>query len=808
MRSQDLTDNRMHTDASALPEIKGTNARKDRLQPVVRFIQKAELFASKGLSYHHTYARWRIRRLASRWGSNALLSTGLELATKLRLEMPELAKVRAAYAEKNEQAVKLAIQTHFRARSTPQFAFELAEIEQIVALVDQIDGVNKDKTIRNADEICQNTFTFRKAPPVHFEGLVNWQHCPDGNTDWTWDLNRHAYFESLGRAYWYTGDEKYALKFSTLLKEWLASNPASVVQPSWSSVFEVAFRINTWIWALHFFQHSPSLDADTHAALLAGLWMHGHFLDTHLELHAQNNHLLLEAKALAMVGLLFPEFESAAQWRERGLALFCQELRDQVCEDGVHGERAALYHRIITSELLELLVIADNNGIALPPETYQTLRKMVQFELWITKPDGQVSLVGDSALEDVHLRFSGVSGGTAFTKAHHLKAMVPDLSEKELWLLGAKRANHYLDATSKPVEIGSRAFLEGGYFAMRSGSGQESRYALFDCGPFGYKLDSTHGHADALNLELYAHGQTWLVDPGVYSTHLGWNWRRFFRGTRSHNTVVVDEQDQSLLLDGRRVYHPAETTLHQWVSNDLFDFVAGSHNGYERLSAPISHRRQIFFVKSEYWVVIDQLTGVGEHCFDLYFHLMPGLKVQCDVHSRAVHVENNQGASLDIIAVNDTESSIEMIEGALDPVQGWVSLYSGEKRPAPALRYRRTGAAPTYFCTVLYPHSAPSKPGARATIKANQVVLATKPSISEQPGQLALTIEMDETLDHLVIAPGTAGIAKLFAGFETDAELLYMRQQKENHRLLALEMHNGTKLCYQFQPLSMGVNRL
>jgi hypothetical protein len=69
----------------------------------------------------------------------------------------------------------------------------------------------------------------------------------------------------------------------------------------------------------------------------------------------------------------------------------------------------------------------------------------------------------------------------------------------------------------------------------------------------------------------------------------------------------------------------------------------------------------------------------------------------------------------------------------------------------------------------------------------------------------AWAIDTGHSLDYVVIAPGTAGVSKLFAGYETDAELLFLRQQKESGHVIALEMHNGSRFCYQFQPLA--VNR-
>ena len=744
---------------------------------LVRLRQKAELFAAKGVAYHNIYARWRFRRLASRWQRQEDVQ-GSDLAPKLALDLSSMERVRAAYAQANTAAANVALQAHFRTRALPRFFFAPTDVQALAEVVQRVDAAGKALTVATANQLCRNIFAFRNTPPVEFAATIDWQHAPHGNTDWRWDLNRHAYFETLGRAYLYTGNEQYAAKFCELLHDWLKNNPPSVDHPNWESVFEVAFRINTWIWALHLFQHSPTLDAQSFAALLAGLWAHGHFLDTHLELHAQNNHLLLEAKSLAMLGLLFPEFKEAAQWRERGLRIFCTELAAQVCSDGVHGERASLYHRIISGEVLELVTLAANNNVPLPPEIPQILGKMVEFERAITKPDGKVSLVGDSALEDVHLRFSGANGGAVFLQAMHLTAHAPALSERDVWLLGNDRVQQALAAPRQPVAMASRAFAEGGYFTLRSGEGENAFYALFDCGPFGYERDATHGHADALNIELYAHGQTWIVDPGVYSTHLGWAWRRFFRGTHSHNTVVVDDQDQSRLLDGRRVYHPAKAMHKLWRSNATFDFVAGSHDGYERLAAPITHHRQLLFVKGGYWVVVDDLVGSGEHTFDLYFHLMPGLQVELHPTARAVHATNEQGASLRIVPVEDSLSSVALFEGATNPIQGWVGLYSGEKCPAPALRYRRIMSAPARFCTVLYPQAANAL---SQHIHVEQLDVTTTPAGTNAPDArpfLALRIDTGECVDDVLLAPGSAGIRKRFGDYEGEGEVVVMRRHK------------------------------
>ena len=51
-----------------------------------------------------------------------------------------------------------------------------------------------------------------------------------------------------------------------------------------------------------------------------------------------------------------------------------------------------------------------------------------------------------------------------------------------------------------------------------------------------------HGHADALSITVNSDGRPLLIDPGACE-YVGPE-RDIFRGTRSHNTLMVDNADQ------------------------------------------------------------------------------------------------------------------------------------------------------------------------------------------------------------------------------------------------------------------------
>ncbi|HLF25780.1 MAG TPA: alginate lyase family protein [Anaerolineae bacterium] len=758
---------------------------KPNSEKLADYGRMARLFAARGPAYYYLYGRWRLLNWRQRMSTGAFNPDDTALLQALDSTIPALHHVKAAAWAGRRHTALAGLADYFRSRTEPRFFFNYEDKPALLAL---IPDDQRAATLRAADEVCRNLFTFRGVGPIQFDAYIDWTFCPNGNIDWTWDLNRHAYFEALGRAYWYTGDERYAEKFRQLVVDWLARNPIGIDRPGWRSPFEVAFRSTMWTWAFHYFRSSPVFDDKTCRLFLKSLLAHGRYLDRNLELHVPNNHLLLEAKALAWLGLLFPEFKEAKRWRRRGLNLLYREVRAQVGPDGVHGEQSTHYQRVIAGELLELLVLLENHRQPLAADIIAAFSRMVEFELWVTKPNGQAPLLSDAALTDTHLRFSAASAGPVFLGRDDLRANAPPLDAAGIWLLGAQRINLPPLRPLRSRPLGSRAFPAGGYFVMRTGGDAEAAYLVFDCGPFGYAPVPGHGHADALSFELHAGGQTLLADPGIYSASLGREWRNFFRGSRAHNTVVVDDQDQSLLLDTRRVYRPASATLHAWRVDDRYDFVDGSHDGYLRLPEPITHRRQIFFAKPEYWIMIDELTGHGRHTFDLYFHLLPDAEPCLYADSQAVWIGNGHQPGLGIVPLATADLQAEIITGATEPIQGWMSFDSGEKQPAPALRYRWVGQAPVQFCTVLYPY--PAGGHAPVTVSPLNVRVDGQPAAGES-WLTRMCIETGLHRDVLVIDRGQAASRKSFEGYETSARMVYLRYRKGDDRPLIAIAHGS-----------------
>jgi hypothetical protein len=146
----------------------------------------------------------------------------------------------------------------------------------------------------------------------------------------------------------------------------------------------------------------------------------------------------------------------------------------------------------------------------------------------------------------------------------------------------------------------------------------------------------------------------------------------------------------------------AESTLHAWSSTERFDYVDGSHNGFERLSDPVTHRRRIVFVKPWFWLVVDALTAGARHQYDQYWHLGPEANVDQDQDLSVVALYDNQAGIL-IKPILTDGMSVQQHRASTDPIQGWVSYDYAVKVAAPTVQYSKTAKQSTTLATLLVP---------------------------------------------------------------------------------------------------------
>ena len=223
----------------------------------------------------------------------------------------------------------------------------------------------------------------------------------------------------------------------------------------------------------------------------------------------------------------------------------------------------------------------------------------------------------------------------------------------------------------------------------------------FDCGDLGIGSGG-HGHADALSLTLFSGGRELLIDPGTCIYNAAPAWRRFFRSTAAHNAVVVDGNGQCEPADTFRWKTKAAGRANQLVLLPEIECV----DGMVDLPNGCAHRRRLIYVRPEYWIVADEITGTGTHNFDFLYHFAPD--VQMNILSDESRGDIDCSASIDDAVLQlqlygSAAIRAEALCGQTDPIQGWASRSYGERRPCPVLKASARGSAPLAMLSFMIP---------------------------------------------------------------------------------------------------------
>lgn len=546
----------------------------------------------------------------------------------------------------------------------------------------------------------------KRAPRRHWSQISYLDANEVGDKKIIWELNRHQYFVTLGQAYLYTRDERYAETFIAHLTSWMDANPPKL-GINWASSLEVALRAIAWLWAFHFFNQSPSLTPAIFARALKFLYLHARHLETHLSTYfSPNTHLTGEALGLFYLGLLLPEFRRATRWRSLGWRILMEELDRQVRPDGVYFEQTSYYHRYTTDFYTHLLILARRHD--LPSEAIATkLVGLLDHLMHLTKPNGATPLIGDDdgghlvklddrAPNDFR---ATLATGAALCGRGDYKYVAGEAAAETLWLLGPQGLRAFDDLAAQEPAQSSRAFVDGGYYTLRDGWTRADNYLLIDCGPHG-SLSGGHAHADALSFEFAAGGADWLLDPGTFTYTGDARARDHHRGTAAHNTATVDGCAQSTPAGPFAWQQTAQAHAQTFVAGRLFDYFAGAHNGYERLSDPVTHQRHLAFIKADieralpaYVVVCDRFTASAHHRYALHYQFAPECRVEAQA-AAAVCARRADGQRLMMHVCGSAPVTARVTEG-------WVSRCYGQRDAAPAVVFQADGIGEQSFITCL-----------------------------------------------------------------------------------------------------------
>ncbi|HYM99420.1 MAG TPA: alginate lyase family protein, partial [Aestuariivirgaceae bacterium] len=458
--------------------------------------------------------------------------------------------------------------------------------------------------------------TGREAPLVFGKALDYRDESLVGDIKYLWEPNRHLHLVTLAQAWRLSGEQRYLDGIRCHIESWLDQCPYPM-GPNWTSSLELAIRLINWsfVWQLIGGQASP-LFSNAGGRLLRARWLesiyrHMHFVRGNFSKYSSaNNHLIGEAAGLFIAATMWPHWRESKRWARQAGSILEREILLQNCADGVNREQAISYQQFVLDFLLMAALAGRANGHDFSERYWKRIEAMMEFLASIMDARGNVPMIGDADDGFVvgmsqEQRFcpyrSLLATGTVLFRRGEFKVKAGWLDDKTRWLLGPDAETVFKTVTIDEVVLPiRRAFPEGGYHILGSDFETDREIRLVvDSGPLGYLSIAAHGHADALAFTLSVGGHEFLIDPGTFAYHTEQAWRDYFRGTAAHNTVVVDEQNQSTIGGNFMWLQKANSVCEIWESKIDSDRFAGWHDGYMQLNDRVLHRREIKLNKSE-----------------------------------------------------------------------------------------------------------------------------------------------------------------------------------------------------------------
>ena len=385
-----------------------------------------------------------------------------------------------------------------------------------------------------------------------------------------------------------TGDQTWLEKFDRFFNTWYDQrNSISPGIPDLDVVYyELGLGIRNRMFIEDYLLPCRKRTAATHARVLKTMLAAGRWLYEleRWEGYRPGNWQVHGSYMLVQIALVFPEFRESPGWLNIGLRRIIEHMREDFYSDGGHSERAPRNYTLATYlNYRNIAYLLDAYGVRgdVREQIQASMGKTIDWWLSMIAPTGEVPAINDShrgLFPATILR----DGARMFGKPQAY-AVLRNLFGED----GGEKG---------PLpEYTSRHMPASGFSVMRTDWTPDALYLTVNFGPYA----GFHTHLDMLDFEMYAYGKPLAVDAGIGLTYDDPLYNTWYRSSRAHNMVVVNDSSiEREGIEGQRI---------RWGSTASVDFFSGEHGGYRRFG--VLDRRQIAFVKPAYWLILDDLVS-------------------------------------------------------------------------------------------------------------------------------------------------------------------------------------------------------
>ncbi len=521
--------------------------------------------------------------------------------------------------------------------------------------------------IHAADMALDGVYEISRFDPVTIDE-IRWDENPYDDIYWRFNFYNLEPVRNLLYAWRATGDDRYLNGLMRITESFLDNGMDG--EYSWD-LHGTAFRVMTLIDVRAKLKAGGVLSDEFDYKITEALETHGKFLADPEHFEKDYNHGLDQSAALFLLSVNYPDFPESSEWRELGAERMTEMVEGIVDSDGILVENSPYYHLYVLEKYYEINDYLTHNGYSIDGFSDEKIRKMAAYVVYMLQPDATVPTVGASITRRVDL--NGIYKTLAASDPELLYVLTKGMYGRE------------------PLRLNIN-YPTAGQTIMRSGWGRGKDFEnqtqlIFDIG--NYRTD--HSDLDALSFNLFARGIAMMPDAGLYSYEDG-PYRDYFHGTRAHNTVVVDGNDQDV----------GDPSVSEKVTAGFFEEGDGYsyQSGRSDLYAGVSHERAIALIGDSTFVIVDDLHSDEEHTYEQMFHLFPGAEIsESGLALTATGREKDQKVRIRQLGEQDGTTLRTALDDR-DAPDGLCSIEYNSALPCHAVSYSRTGKDAS-FVTVI-----------------------------------------------------------------------------------------------------------
>lgn len=538
--------------------------------------------------------------------------------------------------------------------------------------------VQRSEYLKNQfNEISEGTFTFFGKLKFHHGKDFDWVTNPV--TGFKYDMNRH--WSSINEFSEISGDIKfvwetarfsfiydiirYDFHYKTDCSQMVFSQIISFIDnnpvnrgPNYVCSQEISLRILNWTFALYYYKDSEYLSEDLFKKIMNSIYWQIHHVYQNINfsrIAVRNNHALTETLLLFLSGLLFPFIPETRKWSRKGKQWFEKEIAYQIYDDGTYLQFSNNYHRVVIQLLTWGIRLAELNKTEFSEAVSEKAKKSLIF-LYdsMDRSSGMLPNYGandgalffkmnDQEFRDYRPQLQALSYALHLNSNHYHDGF---MAEDIYWM----SLNQNLTREDEIQKSSVSSYPSGGYYIIHDNDSM----TYIRCG----NHSDRPSQADNLHLDIWYKGVNVLRDNGSYLYNSEPDILKYFMGTRSHNTIMLDDFDQ--MLKGPRFIwfdwsQAPDAKLKD--SGDKFEF-DGSITAFTYLNKDIKHRRKVIKIKGKArWIVEDEISGTDKYELNQLWHFSPDFP-----------------GTVNIIANDMTGCALDKTV-----MEGWYSSYYGIK---------------------------------------------------------------------------------------------------------------------------------